>query len=303
MKKRILLFTAIAGMGYLVFSSHSAGPARSGYDCTGAEAGGTGNYANPTGCSTGGGCHSTSATSTIAVTLELDSAGGVATTHYKAGMTYTVKIIGTNTGTSLPKYGFQLDAMKGTAPATTVSDAGTWATTGLPTNTHITVPGTYTYLTVAEHSAALTLTGSTFTQSFTWTAPVAGTGVISFWGAANFVNGNAAADAGDVWNTNHLVINEWPATTSVASVSNEISVTAYPNPVSTSLNVKMENAQEGTYSLRVIDINGRMVANENIIVTSADATTNINTANWANGTYHVQLQKDGFSKTIAVVKR
>ena len=301
MKKRILLFTAIVGFGYLIFSSHAAGPARSGYDCTGAEAGGTGNYANPTGCSTGGGCHNTSATGTISVAIVFDSVG-VPTTHYKAGKTYTVKITGTNSGASLPKYGFQLAAMKGNTIATTETDAGTWATTGLPASTHISSPTAYTYLTVAEHSSAIALVGSSFTDSFSWTAPVAGTGTISFWAAANFVNGNTGADAGDLWNTNHIVINEW-SSVSVANVSTDISVKAYPNPVTTNLNVQFDNAQEGAYSLQVFDLNGRMVTNENIVVNGTSQATNINTANWALGMYQVVLQKDGFSKTISVVKR
>ena len=227
----------------------------------------------------------------------------MATTHYKGGVVYTVKITGTNTGAALPKYGFQLAAMKGTSNAVTpVADAGVLS--AAPTGTHITPPGTYTYLTIGEHSSAISLGGgSTFTQTFTWTAPTAGTGTISFWGAANFVNGNGNQDAGDLWNTNNLIINEWPASTGVATVANNISVTAYPNPVINNLNLQMDNTQTGTYSLQVFDNAGRTVAAEKIAVNGNNHTANINTANWATGTYQVVVEKDNYRRVISVVKK
>jgi hypothetical protein len=102
MKKQVLIITVCAGLGALMFSSYGAGPASNGYDCTGAEtAGSLGNF---TGCSSGGGCHKNSVTTTVGVALELDSAG-VPVTRYKAGMTYTVKLTGTNgTGNTFAKH-------------------------------------------------------------------------------------------------------------------------------------------------------------------------------------------------------
>ena len=301
MKKRILLFTATLGMAYMIFSSHAAGPAHAGYDCTGAETANTA-FGNPTGCSTTH-CHAAAATTSIGVAIELDSAG-VATTHYKGGGTYTVKITGTPTGTSNTKYGFQLNALKGTASSTTNVDAGTWATTGLPAGTQCTPAGftTFTTLTCMEHSSALTMTGSTFTEAFTWTAPVTGTGAISFWGAANFVNGNALADASDVWNTNMVIINEWPATSSVPNVMPNISLNAFPNPVSNNLSLQMDNTQAGTYTLQAFDMKGRVITTENIEVNGTSHTSNINTSNWLPGTYQVVVGKDGFNKVIPVIK-
>ena len=284
MKKRFLLLTAIAGMGYLVFSSASAGPARAGYDCTGAESAGTGSFANPTGCMSGGGCHGSAATGTITVALELDSAG-VATTHYRPGKTYTIKITGTNgTGT------------------TTESDAGTWSSS-VPASTHVQAPGTYTQLTVAEHSSAISVSGTSFTQSFTWTAPTSNVGSISFWGAANFVNGNTNADAGDKWNTNHIQIDIWPSTLSVADISSEFTVNAFPNPATTNLNLQLANAQPGTYTVQVFSMNGSLVAAQNMEVNSASQPTNINTSNWATGLYNVVIEKDGSRKSLMVVRQ
>ena len=301
MKKRILLFTAVFGMTYLVFSSHRTGPAAFGYDCTGAETAGT--LGNPTGCGPSH-CHSSGATTGISVAIELDSAG-VPTTHYKGGMTYTVKITGTpGSATSNTLYGFQLNALKGSASSTNNVDAGTWASTGLPAHTHMTAPvSTLTQLTTMEHSDTIRMTGSSFTEAFTWTAPVAGTGVISFWGAANFVNGDVLAGPQDLWNTNSVIINEWPASSAVANVANSMSLSAFPNPVRNNLNLQMDNTEAGTYSLQVFDMIGRTVANENIVVNGTSHTSNINTSNWQPGTYHVVVEKDGNRKVMSVVKQ
>ena len=299
MKKRILLFTATLGMVYMIFSSHSAGPAAAGYDCTGAETANTA-LGNPTGCSTGHGCHATAATTGIGVGITLSSTGGPVT-QYVAGQTYTVTITGNaGSATSNTWYGFQLNALKGTASATTNADAGTWSGTGLPTGTHKVAPGSFTQLTVMEHDMPLNSTSGTFTESFTWTAPAAGTGAISFWGAVNFINHNTGADAGDLWNTNMVVINELP--TSVANVSNNISLKAFPNPVINNLSLQMDNTQTGTYSLQVFDMSGKTITTETVVVDGISHTSNINTTNWLPGNYHVVIEKDGNRQVIPVVK-
>ncbi len=301
MKKKILLFTAIAGMGYVIFTSATSGPARSGYDCTGAETACTGSYANPSGCAAAAGCHGSAATSTITATIELDSAG-VAKTQYKPGVTYTVKITGNNgSSTTFTKYGFQLTSIKGAASAATVSNAGTWSTT-VPTGTHLQAPGTYTLITIAEHSAPITMSGTSFSQSFTWTAPATGTGTISFWGAANFVNNDGRANAPDFWNTGSLVVTEMPAsTTSIASTATG-SFKAFPNPVNNTLNLEFGNTEAGAYSVNVFDMSGKCISNQNIDATSANYVTSLNTSNWTAGIYNVVLENNGTRTVTSVVK-
>ncbi len=298
MKKSILLLTAVTGLAYVLLTSYAAGPATRQYDCTGAEAACTGAFAgNPTGCTT---CHG-SAASTVTATVTLDSAG-TTTTHYRGGMTYNVKITGTTTSTNT-KYGFQLSAMKGTTTATTVSDAGVFATTGIPASTHIKAPTAGTALTIAEQSSALTATGSTFTLSFPWTAPATGTGSISFWGAVNFVNGNGNDGAGDYWNVNHIAIAEWPLVSNgVASVENSLGVVAFPNPVSNTLNLQLGNTATGIYSVTVFDMSGKCISNQNIDVTSANYNTSLSTSNWTAGIYNVVIENNGTRTVTSVVK-
>ncbi len=319
MKKRILLFTAVAGIGYLMFSSHSAGPAAHQYDCSGADV----NTAsgNPAGCSSGGGCHSSAATAGIGVVIELDSAGVVAsstasgTGHYKPGFTYQVKITGTNTtSSSLPKWGFQVAATKGATASSTAStsiNAGTLQSTGLPAGlSYWNAPGSSStfYANVVGHNMRLSPasgtggTGTTYIDSFTWTAPVSGTGIVSVFGALNAVNNNGGADNGDLWNTAQLVLNEITAPSAVASITGNISVTAYPNPVNNELNLQIDNALPGAYSYQVFDVMGRNMGGGSIEMNAASNKATINTSNWAYGTYNVVIEKDGVRQVTRVVK-
>jgi len=319
MKKRILLFTLIAGFGGLITSSYVAGPSSQGYDCSGADV--NSGSGNPLGCSTGGTCHGGVGASTagITVVLELDSAGVITSTtasgtgHYKPGVTYQVKITGKNTTTTtnLTKWGFQVAATKGATAATSPVNAGTLQSTGLPTGlAYWTAPGTTTtfFANVVGHNTWLNPasgtggTGTTYIDSFTWTAPVAGTGTVSIFGALNAVNDNDLADAGDLWNTAQLVLDE-STTAGIENVTNNISLKGFPNPVSNTLQLQMDNATLGTYALQVYGLDGRSVAKETINVNSGTYQTAINTANWAPGMYNVVITKDGVNKVIAVVKQ
>ena len=203
MNKKLILFPIVALIAAVSLCSNATGPgATSGRDATGAS--------GTAGC-TGAGCHSPSATPGIVVTLELDSAG-VAVSHYFGGNTYTIKITGTNTTSNvLPKFGFQVEAVKisgaGTSSAT---NAGTIATTGLPTSCQNSlVSGRH----LVEHSARLSpisgtgASGTVYTESISWTAPAAGTGTVKFYTALNAVN-NDLSSSGDFWNNTSLPITE-----------------------------------------------------------------------------------------------
>jgi hypothetical protein len=295
MNKKVLVFTLVAGLGYLGFSSYTSGPAQNGYDCTGAETG----LGNPTGCG-GGGCHSNSATANIGVTITVDSANSTPVTKYVGGMTYTVTISGINNGsTSLPKFGFQTAAITGSVAVSSPTNAGTWQQTGLPTGTHYRAAAAGNYVcNIVEHSTPNSATtgtggtGTTYVKSYTWTAPAAGTGTVSIWGALNAVNGNNNNDANDLWNTNHVVLTEETATNAVANVTaNDVKV--YPNPVHGTLNIELANTNS---TVNVYSLNGQLMTTQ--IATAQH--TSINTGNWANGMYEVEIV-NGNSRHISTI--
>lgn len=295
MKKKFLLLPLAAGFAFFSLTSYNSGAGASGFNATGAETG----SGTASGC-TNGGCHSAGAG--INVTIELDSAGGLATTHYKAGLTYTVKITGTNSTSSVyPKFGLQLACIKGSTASATPVNAGNWAS-GLSSPLRNTPGGGSFDCNLVEQSTPINATtgtggtGTTYVQSFQWTAPAAGTGDVSFWGVLNAVNGNGS-DNGDAWKKAMVTIQEWPSLpTGVDNVATS-SVKAYPVPFTNVLNLELGNAA-GTTNITVTDMNGRVIANQTI----TGNTGSINTGSWAQGIYAVSVVNEGRREVITVVK-
>jgi hypothetical protein len=265
MKIKFLVLILISGFLYLMICSYKDGPGTHGWDCTGAETG----LGNPAGCYQSHGCHgtSTSATSAINVFLELDSAG-YPTTQYVAGGFYTVKITGTNTSAfHLPKFGFQIGCIKGSAAAVTPINTGTW-TLPLPSGTHIANPQSGNFVVrVVENGSALAPatgvgdSGTTYSRTFTWTAPAAGTGTISFWGALNAVNDDDTNTTADKWNKTHIVITELvPTGIADPHVADDALVSVYPNPASENINIDYRTNEQGIVNIKLYDCEGRMSA-------------------------------------------
>jgi hypothetical protein len=310
MKKSNALVLAVVAVSAFFFSSYISGPARhAGYDCTGAE---TGN-GNPTGCSTGN-CHGNTATTGVVVTIELDSAGGTPVNKYKGGLTYTVKLTGTNTtGNTDADFGFQITSIKGATPQASPTNAGTWQQTNLPTGVQYSPAevGNYT-ANIVEHSTALAATsgsggtGTVYSESLTWTAPPAGTGTISFYAALNTVIGiDVASGIVDHWNTQSLVLEEDTSTgsTGISAVADNMYVNVYPNPTTDFLQVELDSYPPGSYNVNAYDAEGRKMSTTVLESTGSFVKATINTSNWTTGIYLVQLTNGSLQKVVRVVKR
>ncbi|PQJ09002.1 hypothetical protein CJD36_021595 [Flavipsychrobacter stenotrophus] len=214
MKKKFILLPLCLAVIYVIGSSYSGGAAAiGGVDGSGATSAG--------GCS----CHTSAASTTV--TIELDTAGGTAVTHYVAGGNYTIKITGTNTSsTSLPKFGFQVAAVKLAGAGTgTATNAGTLASTGLPAFCQNSAVGS---INVVEHTTAITSTtgtggsGTTYViSSIPWTAPTAGTGSVKLYGVINAVDGTGGT-GGDKWRNTNVTITE--LTAPVAPITGTLTV-------------------------------------------------------------------------------
>lgn len=217
MKKTSILLLLAAALLWVTLPGYMTGP--------GAGVGGpamdrTGST-SAAGCSTGAGCHSTTASSLISVSVQVYSATGTTVTSYTPGQTYTVTISGVNTITpGLPKFGFQLACVKSAGAGTGAAvNAGTFSAS-TPTGTHLSTVGG---ISIFEHGMPLTplVGGSTpptvYRDSIIWTAPVAGTGTVEFFGVLNAVNFNGSADPGDLWNASTATLTE--ASTTVGAIS------------------------------------------------------------------------------------
>ncbi len=292
MKKRILLTTLVAGFIYVAFTSESGGPAHAGVTGGGNR---TGAQASVTNCGGSVGvvsCHGTGTSTTVTITLD---SGTTAVTHYKPGITYTVKVHGTNTA-SLPKFGFEFAAVSGVGGAQV--QAGTF-----PAPTAPIFADPLGGLTFIEHGS--TLTGSpagTYDASFQWTAPATNAGTITLYCTLNAVNGANGADAPDISGNDSLKVLSWAALETPAIMEN-LSINAFPNPSTNNLNLQLSNAQPGTYTLHIFNMNGSVITNQNVEVSNAIQSAQINTSNWPGGLYNVVIEKDGNIKSLIVVKQ
>ncbi len=196
MNKKYLLLPAALIALYVSLASYSSGPASAiSYDGTGARA-------STAGCN----CHGSAATSSTSVTITLDSAG-TPVTRYVAGQYYTITITGTQTSSSLslPKFGFQLSAVFASGSgSSSATNAGTLATSGLPTGCANRTMGSYHLI---EHTTRLNPVsgtggaGTIYRETIGWVAPSSGGGPVKLFGVINAINNSGGGDAGDKWNT------------------------------------------------------------------------------------------------------
>lgn len=289
MKKQILLFTACAGLGVLSLSSYETGPA------AGGEGNRTPSGTNPT-CS-GASCHGTNDNAST-VQLQLLPVGAGAPVSpgqaYTPSTVYQVVLSGTNV--TLPatgKFGFQV-----TATNSLGANSGAFTIVGSKVH-QVPVSG----VNVVEHGTPLGA-GSTFTtassdNSFQWVAPGPGAGDVTFSVIVNAVNGNGVADPGDHATT---AVYTFPAPTSVSELSQNIRITAYPNPANDRFSLKFEDADKGQYDVAVMDLNGRIVNRQSLNVNSNTASMTFESANWATGVYLVRIMKDGAQRVITLNK-
>ncbi len=153
----------------------SGASANLGLGYTGASWDNSGRTCSQSGCHSGGTYNPTTTISLLS--------GGVPVTQYVPGSSYTFNIrITSASGT--PKYAF--NAM--CATSTTHININKWGT--MPTGSRNTTAGGRNYV---EQTSARTATGtnpSYYSVNIPWTAPVAGTGSVTFWAEGMAVNGN-----------------------------------------------------------------------------------------------------------------
>ncbi|MBL0342006.1 MAG: T9SS type A sorting domain-containing protein [Bacteroidetes bacterium] len=78
-------------------------------------------------------------------------------------------------------------------------------------------------------------------------------------------------------------------------------VNAYPNPVSTQLNVELDAIAAGTYSVELIDVAGRVIYATEMVATVGLNNNTIDVATFAKGVYTLSVKNaEGFAKQIRV---
>ncbi len=281
MIKKILLisfaFIITAGIvSTTLNSAHSNG--------SGAPTGNTGSPADNKTCAQTS-CHPGPASAiTGAITSDVPSSG------YTPGNTYT--ITATVTDPSITKFGFQI------SPQNT---AGTLLGSMAILNTTTTKFTSASSKYITHKSAGTSFPSHTATWSFAWTAPVSGTGDVTFYGAFNFTNNNND-ESGDQIRTSTLTIQE-AFGVGIDEGTTTASLQLYPNPATDQirLNYSLNSAQQVVVSL--YNTSGNKIAD---LANETQQPGNYNMAfslnDYSAGVYMIVLKTGERTYTKKVVK-
>jgi hypothetical protein len=319
MKIKFIPLSIFAIAVIALLSSESVGPAVYGHDCTGAEGTGAigpvGNQVDGSvGCSNGGNCHN--ATTTLATTVELDSAG-VSVSTYRHGGSYTIKITATNnTGHTLPKFGFQLaTVLAASAGTNTAAQAGTWDSTSLPAHVQYTpggASGSLLNIAIVEHSTQIVATsgtganGTVYTESIPWTAPPLGTGSFKIYGALNAVVGNDQNGQDYYQAATPVTIQEDTlSNVGISEISASLnSFNVYPTLMNDNITISFDLKDAAAVNITLISMQGQtvktLITQESLGTGAVKRSFDVN--GLASGIYFVRLKIGNSSIVSKVVK-
>jgi hypothetical protein len=208
-KSLILVLTTVVGF---LSMYNSAGPAASGNgDRTGSP------FANATGktCNSAGGCHNQSPGSfTPVITIQLLNSGTLLPVTTYVALTSYVLQISVSSATSITantRYGYQAVAVT----SSNLANTGSWG--ALPSGYHTAFTNSRSYAEQGTPSTSNSV-------NLPWTAPVAGSGAVKFYAAANIVDFDGT-DHGDNSKNDSLLIPEFvpcSAPTVVPAISQQV---------------------------------------------------------------------------------
>jgi len=170
--------------------------------------------------------------------------GSIPVAGYTPGETYDMTVTMSNGGS---RFGFSLSPQ---------SPQGALLGTLIASGAGTTLNGAGgKYLT---HTSAGTAGSGSKSWTFQWTAPAAGTGAVTFYGAYNFANNNGGT-SGDVIVTHTQVFSESITTGVAESASRKLEI--FPNPVEDHINIRMGDVDE-VIMITLMGVDGRVVVQE-----------------------------------------
>lgn len=244
----------------------------------GAPNGHTGSPGDGKTCATAG-CHTGSAVTPQAGLITSNIPG----TGYVPGQTYTIQA--TIAEDNKVKFGFQVSPQDANG-----NKLGTMIVTN-STATQLLGGGKY-----MTHKLTGTGGSGSRTWSFDWTAPVQGTGEVTFYGAFNVTN-NSGSDTGDKISTSTLTVQEGLSGIGENALAG---VEVYPNPSTGMFVVKTGNTTKPV-NCKVFSVNGSLVYS-NTFTNVANKAFTVNLDGKATaGIYFVAVESDGAQTVKKIV--
>lgn len=207
---------------------------------------------------------------------------------YTPGQTYTITASIVSNPTV--KFGFEVSPQN-----TSGTQMGTLVVTN-STETQLVGAGKY----ITHKSAGTAGTGSR-TWTFNWTAPAAGSGAVTFYGAFNKTN-NSGTNSGDAIVLSSLTVQENTAT-SIAEENANLNVNVFPNPSSEHFTLSYELMENAKVEARLISLTGQVVKvlmDEEQVAGKTEKRFEIDPS-IAKGTYFVSVSVNGVSSTQKIL--
>lgn len=151
---------------------------------------------------------------------------------------------------------------------------------------------------ITHKSAGTTGSGNSKTWTFDWTAPVSGTGSVTFYAAFNAANGNGST-SGDEIVLSSLVVNE-DITSGIASKAHSAAeVRMFPNPIISKMHISFPS-QNGTNAVVSIhSLDGKLLFMKEI---SGNEIVIDEVADLDKGIYLVNIKTDSVNVTKKIIK-
>lgn len=249
----------------MLFVIVSVYPKKAHTNSTGAPTGNTGSPFDNGGTTCGqAGCHGSTPTPQAGmITTDIPASGYVPGTDYT--ITATVALNG------ISRFGFQVSPQfqNGVQAGTMIATSGNTQLASSKFMTHTFAGGTGV---------------NTRTWSFTWTAPAAGKGPVTFWGAFVAANNNGLSDPGDkvftsktsVSESGHLAVKDFT----------EAGMSVFPVPFGNELYIEKGSSNIENGIVKIYSLDGKLINESNM---SGNLHT-INTSSLAKGIYIVKLE-------------
>lgn len=202
---------------------------------------------------------------------------------YISGQTYTIVVTGNHTGSSV--FGFECtaeDLNNQKVGMFIISDA---IGTRFPPNINTAITHT---------DAGTSASGNSKSWSFDWTAPMTGTGTVTFYAGINAADGNMGTGGDQIYNSS-LAVNE--ATTSILNAQRTEIAVPYPNPATHS--VYMQNTNQEISEISIYDISGKLQLKRTI---SDIELIKMNVEGLEKGNYFIHVKGNNAKKVYPFIK-
>ena len=194
---------------------------------------------------------------------------------YLPGVQYSITVRGERSGAA--RYGFELTAEK-----TSRAKTGGFATGG--SGQMQLLAGTNA---ITHTNQGINPSGGSKSWTAKWTAPVKGTGDITFYAAVNTANGDGGNTGDVIYATNLKVKEQDLSGTDPSELNAQIKV--YPNPAADWINIETTGLESDYYDVDISAINGQRVFSRKLRPEPGTTTIRLSVAALSPGTYFASV--------------